>query len=85
MFCNQLTELHSIFCVLQWWQVDKVSPIKLFDENKTLAGLNMRHLMYQQAGGADYVRSIVEKVFALWSAGKVKPVIDSTWSFEDVR
>ena len=60
-----------------------MSPIKLFDENKTLAGLNMRHLMYQQ-GGAAHIQSIIEKVFALWSKGQIKPVIDSTWALEDV-
>ncbi|XP_052130117.1 synaptic vesicle membrane protein VAT-1 homolog-like [Frankliniella occidentalis] len=77
-------ETKSIFSVAKsWWQVDKVSPIKLFDENKTLAGLNMRHLMYQQ-GGAAHIKSVMDKVFALWSKGKVKAVIDSTWALEDV-
>lgn len=77
-------ETKSLFSLAKsWWQVDKVSPIKLFDENKTLAGLNMRHLMYQQ-GGAAHIQSIIEKVFALWSKGQIKPVIDSTWALEDV-
>ncbi|KOB69476.1 Vesicle amine transport protein [Operophtera brumata] len=66
-----------------WWQVDKVSPIKLFDENKSLAGLNLRHLLFQH-GRADYVRRAVERVFALWGEGKVKPLVDSTWALEDV-
>lgn len=77
-------ETKSFFSLARsWWQVDKVSPIKLFDENKTLAGFNLRHLLYQQSG-ADYVRNIVERVFKLWSDGKIKPAIDSTWAFEDV-
>ncbi|GBP62545.1 Synaptic vesicle membrane protein VAT-1 homolog-like [Eumeta japonica] len=63
--------------------VDKVSPIKLFDENKSLAGLNLRHLLFQQ-GRADYVRRAVDRVFALWGEGKVKPLVDSTWALEDV-
>lgn len=67
----------------QWWQVDKVSPIKLFDENKSLAGLNLRHLLFQN-GRAEYVRRAVERVFALWGEGKVKPLVDSTWALEDV-
>lgn len=77
-------ETKSLFSLAKsWWQVDKVSPIKLFDENKTLAGLNMRHLMYQQ-GGATHIQNVIDKVFALWSQGKIKPVIDSTWALEDV-
>lgn len=70
--------------VFQWWQVDKVSPIKLFDDNKSLAGLNLRHLLFQQ-GGTEYVHRAMEKVFALWSEGKVKPVVDTTWALEDVN
>jgi len=70
-------------CVFQWWQVDKVSPIKLFDENKTLSGLNLRHLLFQQ-NGAPYAKRIMESVFDLWKEGKIKPVVDSTWALEDV-
>lgn len=66
-----------------WWQVDRVSPIKLFDENKTLSGLNLRHLMYQQKAH-DLVRRSVERVYALWSEGVVKPLIDSSYALEDV-
>ncbi|XP_046661133.1 synaptic vesicle membrane protein VAT-1 homolog-like [Homalodisca vitripennis] len=66
-----------------WWQVDKVSPIKLFDENKSLSGLNLRHLMHQQ-NSAGYVARIFDTVVALWRDGKVTPVVDSTWAIEDV-
>lgn len=68
---------------MQWWQVDKVSPIKLFDENKSLGGFNLRHLLYQQ-DGSEYVRSTVDKIFGLWKDGKVRPVVDSAWALEDV-
>lgn len=77
-------ETKSFFSVARsWWQVDKVSPIKLFDENKSLAGFNLRHLMYQQ-GGVEYVRNTMATVFDLWSAGKIKPVVDSVHALEDV-
>lgn len=69
---------------LQWWHVDKVSPIKLFEENKTIAGFNLRHLLYQQ-NKADYVSGILNKVFDLWKESKIAPVIDSKWALEDVR
>lgn len=39
--------------------------------------------MYQQ-GGTDYVQRAVQKVFALYQEGKIKPLIDSTWALEDV-
>lgn len=77
-------ETKSFFSAARsWWQVDKVSPIKLFDENKSLAGLNLRHLLFQH-GGAEFVRGALQKVFKLWQDGKVKPLVDSTWALEDV-
>ncbi|XP_066154721.1 synaptic vesicle membrane protein VAT-1 homolog-like [Euwallacea fornicatus] len=66
-----------------WWQVDKVSPLKLFEENKNLAGFNLRHLMYQQ-NGATHVKETVSKVFKLFQDGKIKPLLDSSWALEDV-
>ncbi|GFY74489.1 synaptic vesicle membrane protein VAT-1 homolog-like, partial [Trichonephila inaurata madagascariensis] len=66
-----------------WWQVDKVSPIKLFDENKILAGFHLRHLLYQQ-GCHEYVRGVVSKVFKLWADKKINVTTDSEWAFEDV-
>lgn len=48
-------------------------------------GFNLRHLLYQQGEfGPEYVRGTVEKVFALWNDGKIKPVVDTTWALEDV-
>jgi len=77
-------ETKSFFSVARsWWQVDKVSPIKLFDENKTFVGFNLRHLLYQQ-NGVDYCREVIAKIFQLHKDGKVKPVIDSVWALEDV-
>lgn len=39
--------------------------------------------MYQHGSHA-FVRRAVERVFALWNEGKIKPVVDSTWALEDV-
>lgn len=72
-----------MFLFLQWWQVDKVSPIKLFEENKTVSGLNLRHLLYQQKCDG-LVKRVVDQVFQLYQEGKIKPTIDSTWALEDV-
>lgn len=77
-------ETRSFFSAARsWLQVDKVSRIKLFEENKGLLGLNLRHLLYVQNGG-DYIRRIVTKVYDLWREGKVKPIVDSTWAWEDI-
>lgn len=72
-----------LFAFLQWWQVDKISPLKLFDENRTLSGFNLRRLLHQQ-GGIEYVQKAVQNVFALYQEGKIKPLIDSTLALEDV-
>ncbi|KAF6216346.1 hypothetical protein GE061_000687 [Apolygus lucorum] len=77
-------ETKSIFSAARsWWHVDKYSPLKLFDENKSLCGFNLRHLMYRQ-DNAQYVAEIFSKIVKLWEEGVVKPVIDSTWAYEDV-
>lgn len=60
-----------------------MSPIKLFDENKSLLGFNLRHLMHQQ-NCSTYVGKIFQTVVDMWKQGKVKPVVDSTWAIEDV-
>jgi len=64
--------------------MDKISPIKLYDENKTIAGFHLRQLMFKQ-NGYEYVRSIVNTLFGLYNDGKIKPQIDSVWAYENVR
>lgn len=56
--------------------------MKLYDDNKSMSGFNLRQLMYQN-GNHEIVRRVVNKVFKLWSEGKIKPVIDSTFALED--
>ncbi|XP_076333194.1 synaptic vesicle membrane protein VAT-1 homolog-like isoform X2 [Tachypleus tridentatus] len=77
-------ETKSFFSVAKsWWQVDKVNPMKLFDENRSMSGFQLHHLLYQQ-GAHEYVHGVVNKVFKMWTDGQIKPVLDSTWAFEDV-
>ncbi|KAK3086420.1 hypothetical protein FSP39_018235 [Pinctada imbricata] len=66
-----------------WWQVDKVSPIKLYDENKVIAGFQLRHLLFKQ-GQHQYIKEVMGKLFQLYNEHKIRPVIDSAWAFEDV-
>jgi len=66
-----------------WWQVDRINPIKLYDDNKTISGFNLRHLLFQQ-GQHDYIAQKVKTIFALFKASKISPVVDSTWAYEDI-
>jgi len=63
--------------------MDKISPIRLYDENKTIAGFHLRQLLFKQ-GRHTYVRTVMESLFKLYNEGKIKPIIDSVWAFEDV-
>ncbi|XP_037580283.1 synaptic vesicle membrane protein VAT-1 homolog-like isoform X1 [Dermacentor silvarum] len=82
--CIVAGETKSFFSFAKsWWQVDKVSPIKLYEESKVISGFNLRHLLYQQ-GMHDYVKGVVSKVFSLYEQKKITPVVDSSWAFEDV-
>lgn len=82
--CIVAGETKSFFSFAKsWWQVDKVSPIKLYEESKVISGFNLRHLLYQQ-GMHDYVKGVVSKVFTLYEQKKITPVVDSSWAFEDV-
>jgi len=66
-----------------WWHVDKIKPTKLYEENKTISGFNLRQFLFNQ-NGHDQVRTVVSQIFDLFNQGKIKPVIDSKHAFEDV-
>lgn len=57
--------------------------MRLFDENKTLAGFHLRHLLTSQ-GKQEYVRSLVNKVYKLYEQNRLRPVVDSIWALEDI-
>ena len=77
------TLMLPVLLVGQWWQVDKVNPIKLFDDNRSVGGFQLRRLLFRQGQHA-YVRRVVETLIDLYGQGKIRPVIDSIWAFEDV-
>ena len=60
-----------------------MSPLKLYDENRTVCGFNLRKLLFQQ-DRHEYVRSLVETVYGLWKQKKICPILDSCWAFEDI-
>ena len=63
--------------------MDKISPVKLYDENKSIAGFMLRQLAFKQ-GKHDMIRDCMNKLFSLYNQGKIRPQIDSAWAFEDV-
>ncbi|CAG7815608.1 unnamed protein product [Allacma fusca] len=75
-------ETKSFFSMAKsWWQVEKVSPLKLFEENKFIGGLHLRNLLKTKY---DEVGKVLDKLWGLMESGQVKPTVDSIWSFEEV-
>ncbi|CAF1171437.1 unnamed protein product [Rotaria magnacalcarata] len=69
-----------------WWQNDKISCLRLFQDSKSIHGFNLIQLL--QYGSNDtrrYLSDIMHKVFLLYKEGKIKPVVDSVFTFEDVN
>lgn len=72
-------------CVfLQWWQVEKVNPIKLYEENKVIAGFSLLNILFKHRK-CDLLKSVMEKLLRLYDQKKIKPVVDSLWALEEVR
>ena len=80
--CFKFQYISPLIC-FQWFQVTKISPTKLYDDNKTLAGFNLRRLLFQQ-NQYDYVRNLVESVYKMFMEKAISPTIDSTFAFEDI-
>jgi synaptic vesicle membrane protein VAT-1 len=70
----------SLFrAVSQVMQVKKWSPMKLMDDNKTIAGTNMGHLFQR----LDLLRPQAEELLRMYEAGQIKPHVDKTFPFAD--
>lgn len=78
LLCTTNLSLH-----LQWWQVEKVNPIKLYEENKVMAGFSLLSLLFKQ-GGCSRVKGAVNKLLSLYSEKKIRPLVDSLWAPEEV-
>ncbi|KAJ0056218.1 hypothetical protein NL108_004513, partial [Boleophthalmus pectinirostris] len=83
---NMVTgETKSFFSFAKsWWQVEKVNPIKLYEENKVIAGFSLLNLLFKQKK-CDLVKSVMEKLLGLYNEQKIKPVVDSLWAVEEVK
>ncbi|KAF3686449.1 Synaptic vesicle membrane protein VAT-1 -like protein-like [Channa argus] len=67
-----------------WWQVEKVNPIKLYEENKVIAGFSLLNLLFKQ-GRCNLVKTVMDKLLCLYDQKKIKPVVDSLWALEEVK
>uniref|UniRef100_A0A667Z4B9 Vesicle amine transport 1-like n=1 Tax=Myripristis murdjan TaxID=586833 RepID=A0A667Z4B9_9TELE len=83
---NMVTgETKSFFSFAKsWWQVEKVNPIKLYEENKVIAGFSLLNLLFKQ-GRCNLVKTVMEKLLTLYNQKKIKPVVDSLWALEEVK
>lgn len=70
--------------LLQWWQVEKVNPIKLYEENKVIAGFSLLNILFKHRKSG-LLKSVMEKLLRLYEQKKIKPVVDSLWALEEVR
>ncbi|KAK2920183.1 synaptic vesicle membrane protein VAT-1 homolog-like isoform X1 [Channa argus] len=83
---NMVTgETKSFFSFAKsWWQVEKVNPIKLYEENKVIAGFSLLNLLFKQ-GRCNLVKTVMDKLLCLYDQKKIKPVVDSLWALEEVK
>jgi len=65
-----------------WWtQVEKVSPMKLFEENKIVGGLHLRQML---RSCPTRVEKALGNVWDLMAKGDIHPLQDETYHFEQV-
>lgn len=55
------------------------TPIRLMDDNRGVAGVNIGHMWDQ----IDMIREYMRDLIALFGAGKIKPHVDKVFSFAD--
>lgn len=75
--------LNGLFVTLQWWGQEKISPLKLYEENKSICGFNMRNLLYFQKDRR-YIRELFDRICTMWEDGEIQPVFDCVLQFDDV-
>lgn len=60
-----------------------MNPIKLYEENKVIAGFSLLNLLFKQNRGG-LVKVVMDKLLNLYNSKKIKPVVDSLWALEEV-
>jgi len=73
------TSRNLLHAAMQFLKVKKWSPMRLMEDNKTIAGTNMGHLF----GRLDLLRPQFEELLKLYETGHIKPHVDRTFRFEE--
>lgn len=60
--------------------VRNYSPLFMLGDNKSAAGYHLGHLVSEPS----LFSPVIEELCRLYVDGKIKPIIDSVWAFEDV-
>ncbi|CAF2831197.1 unnamed protein product [Rotaria sp. Silwood2] len=69
-----------------WWQNDKISCLRLFQDSKSVHGFNLIQLLLRGSNDTRrYLADIMHKIFILYKEGKIKPVVDSVFTFDEVN
>ena len=63
----------------EFLSIPRFSPLKLMEDNRGVAGVNMGHLW----GEPEMVLGEIEALFALFREGRIRPRIDSTYPFQE--
>ena len=61
-----------------YFSVRNYSPLNMITENKTVCGYSMGNL------SNELIVEAMAAVLDLYRAGKIKPIVDSVWAYEDV-
>lgn len=61
-----------------------MNPIKLYEENKVMAGFSLLNLLFKQ-GRSSLVTKVMDNLIKLYNERKIKPVVDSLWALEEVK
>ncbi|KAF7260448.1 hypothetical protein EG68_02175 [Paragonimus skrjabini miyazakii] len=79
----------------QWFQMERISPLRLHEENRILGGFSLKQLLFsrtQLTSGStspnvavDLVRETWTELTRLVNSKSITPLVDSEWSFEEVK
>lgn len=80
-FANMATgEKRNLFHVVgQLFTIPRFSPMKLMDDNRGVAGVNVGHLWNE----IDMLTGQLERLVRLYKAGSIRPVIDRVFPFAE--
>ena len=67
------------FC-WQWFQGVTFNPMQLLKDSKTVCGFDLKQIRHHP----DLKKEAMEHLIQLYSEGKIKPVIDQVYAFEEV-